>query len=291
MGQQTRWNSTYLMIVRLLELQEFCENKADLLKGLHITARQWVQLEEISNILKPVAQLTTRLQSEQLDVTQFVSHWKMAMFALDRQDSQGNAGKLRQLIKVREVKVFDNLVVKAAIYLDKRFSFSLLPEENNEAKAFINQVWRKRKFLAGVTEEDHDQLIEEPIMSDKENTSDEMSQFADHMAALARSESQSQGRAHKENLSDLVIELTEYEKLSRLSPAESIMEFWKNQEMLPILKEIATDILSIPVTEVSVERMFSHLTFILNRYRSSLKADLLEDIMFLRLNKKFVGNL
>lgn len=132
MDQKTRWNSTYLMISRLLELKEFCENKADIIKGLHITARQWKQLEEISIILKPVAQLTTRLQSEQLDVSQFVYHWKMAMFALDRQGSQGNAGKLRQLIKVRELKVFDNLVIKTAIYLDKRFSFCLLHERQRE---------------------------------------------------------------------------------------------------------------------------------------------------------------
>lgn len=119
-----------------------------------------------------------------------------------------------------------------------------------------------------------------------------MNQFADYLAELAQSESQSQdrARANKENLSDLRLELIEYEKLPRLLPAESIMEIWKNQETFPVLKEIAADILSIPVTEVSVERMFSHLTFILNRYRSSLKADLLEDIMFLRLNKKFGGN-
>lgn len=113
-----------------------------------------------------------------------------------------------------------------------------------------------------------------------------MTHFSEHMDNLAQNEASLQDKT-RENSSDMQLELIEYEKLPRLRAEKQIMEFWENQEKFPMLKKIAADILSVPVTEVSVERMFSHLSFILNRYRSTLKADLLEDILFLRLNKKF----
>lgn len=181
LDQKTRWNSTYLMINRLLELKEFCEENAAPLKGLSIPVNMWMRLKEMAVVLEPVAQLTSQLQSEQLDVTQFVYYWKNSMFALDRQGNQGNADKLRLLIKERELKIFENHVITAAIFLDKRFSFTLDPEKANEAKTFINQVLKKRKILAGVTEDP----VEEPIPINNENNSSD--EFAAHMARLAQS--------------------------------------------------------------------------------------------------------
>jgi predicted component of viral defense system (DUF524 family) len=42
------------------------------------------------------------------------------------------------------------------------------------------------------------------------------------------------------------------------------------------------------MTEVTVERMFSHLNFILDERRSCLKGEILDDILFLRMNSKFM---
>ena len=41
---------------------------------------------------------------------------------------------------------------------------------------------------------------------------------------------------------------------------------------------------SIPVTQVSVERLFSSMKFILSDHRASMKQDLLDAILFLRAN-------
>lgn len=174
------------------------------------------------------------------------------------------------------------------------------PEDKEVAKAFINQVWRKLKTLAGDdtdTEADNEiELIdpaeEEYAVRDQEDE-DEFD-FDHNLGDLARSQALSPPQpSQRENLQQqidqLSLELEAYDKLPRLTAADQIMDFWKDTQKLefPVLKEIALAIISAPVTEVSVERLFSHLTFILNRYRSTLKADLLADIMFLRLNKKF----
>lgn len=87
---------------------------------------------------------------------------------------------------------------------------------------------------------------------------------------------------------DLENEIRNFDKISRVRLDTKILQFWNNKKIeFPLLSSIALDIISAPVTEVSVEQMFSHLNFIMGKFRTTLKADLLEDIMFLRLNHKF----
>lgn len=64
------------------------------------------------------------------------------------------------------------------------------------------------------------------------------------------------------------------------------MAFWEaNKTIKPELYEIAKAVFAVASTEVSVERNFSALSFILNKYRCSLGDEMLEDILFVRLNK------
>jgi hypothetical protein len=70
----------------------------------------------------------------------------------------------------------------------------------------------------------------------------------------------------------------------------SLGQFWIKNDNFPLLKNIALDIISVPMTEISVERKFSHLNFILNKQRSCLEGENLDDIFFLRMNSKFSNN-
>ena len=54
-----------------------------------------------------------------------------------------------------------------------------------------------------------------------------------------------------------------------------------------VLSRSATDIISVPTVEVSVELIFSNLNLILNKHHSVLSLSPLEDILFLRMNHKF----
>lgn len=259
LDQKTRWNSTFFMIFRLLSLQNFCEEKAPLFKGLRISSKRWASLQEMHDVLKPVADLTSRLQHEQLDVTQFVAFWKLAMFRLEVQGS-AKAAELRKCIELREKPIFSNRLIQTAIYLDKIFSFTLKPEEVVIAKEFIMQIWKKRKCISGQT----------------------------YLKNLAQNSGQQlQSLAVRKNPTIIEAEISEFDSFPCLSAETRIMEFWKNQKHFPVLKEIALDIISAPVTEVSVERLFSRLNFILNPHRAALNAGLLEDILFLRMNRTF----
>lgn len=50
LDQKTSWNSSYLMIDRLLELEGFSQQKAPLVKGLKFSDANWEKLRVIINI-------------------------------------------------------------------------------------------------------------------------------------------------------------------------------------------------------------------------------------------------
>lgn len=81
--------------------------------------------------------------------------------------------------------------------------------------------------------------------------------------------------------------LGRYEKLPLLRIDTDIMKFWtENKVCFPLLSNVASIILSIPTTEVDVERLFSHLTFVHSKLRNCLTDKIINDILFLRMTSK-----
>jgi hypothetical protein len=83
--------------------------------------------------------------------------------------------------------------------------------------------------------------------------------------------------------------LDDYELLPRKPTSTNIFEFWCSPKF-PQLKVPAHNLLSVSATQVSVERLFSLLSFIYNYERTRLNSDLLEDVMLLKANHHFDKN-
>lgn len=82
------------------------------------------------------------------------------------------------------------------------------------------------------------------------------------------------------------VKLKEYAMLKRSPTDENVFSYWakakgKNDE----LYRLSTITNSVPATQVTVERAFSSLAFILTALRNSLAADTLENILLIRLNR------
>lgn len=77
--------------------------------------------------------------------------------------------------------------------------------------------------------------------------------------------------------------INSFDNIKRLSPRTDVLQFWHNHTEKE-LKSIAEIVLAAPATQVSVERAFSTLKFILSDLRASVDEDLLEDILLLNLN-------
>jgi hypothetical protein len=88
--------------------------------------------------------------------------------------------------------------------------------------------------------------------------------------------------------SNLLLEFDKYEQQGRQDKKINILEFWRNQRFaFPLLYEASLIVLAVPTTQVSVERAFSGVKFLLSPQRCQLNSELLDDIVLIRCNSIF----
>ncbi|KAF0721881.1 zinc finger BED domain-containing protein RICESLEEPER 1-like isoform X1 [Aphis craccivora] len=79
-----------------------------------------------------------------------------------------------------------------------------------------------------------------------------------------------------------------FDDVQRIPYDSNIRDYWRLKEKeMPEFYEISQVLMSIPATQVSVERSFSSLKFILSDLRGNLSPTLLESIMILKCNTQF----
>lgn len=73
----------------------------------------------------------------------------------------------------------------------------------------------------------------------------------------------------------------------RLKSSDSVHAFWESKKSeFEILYEIASIVFAVPPTQASVERNFSGLKYMLTDKRYNLRAELLEALLLIHLNRE-----
>ena len=86
-------------------------------------------------------------------------------------------------------------------------------------------------------------------------------------------------------------ELKELALEGKMNSKDKLIPFWEaRQKTYGCLYKIVAVYFQIPITEVDVERLFSHVSFILNALRTHLTGNLLNDIILIRLNFDIISN-
>lgn len=152
------------------------------------------------------------------------------MFKLEALRSP-KAAELLSFLKVREAPIFRNLLIQTAIYLDKRFSFMLQPDEIARAKSFIVQVWKKKRIIAGLNADENDtpEDADDFTNADTTSDSDDVKQFSTYVGTLAQSSASLPKPPAPKDTSALEAELLAFSLYPRLATETEIMEFRKNQ--------------------------------------------------------------
>ena len=188
--------------------------------------------------------------------------------------------------------LFDYPGFKAAILLDPRFKSILSKEDIEAAKTFLKVVWKKLQALKEEEEEEEGGggggaalLANRSLQLNRagEGSDDEEDdEFAAFMKAKnnERFESETSWDTKIENL------INTYERTTKSLPLKAdVLQFWETQRMIqPELYLLATTVLAIPSAQVSVERLFSSLGFILNPLRFNLGSERIDDILILHGN-------
>lgn len=89
-----------------------------------------------------------------------------------------------------------------------------------------------------------------------------------------------------ENISiSLQAEIINYRKETKADRGTSLLSFWQiKKKLYERLYKLAALFFQVAVTEVDVERLFSHVHFILNYLRTRLGDEIFDDIMIVRMN-------
>ncbi|XP_075147830.1 uncharacterized protein LOC142221864 [Haematobia irritans] len=188
---------------------------------------------------------------------------------------------LIEAVNKRNYMLFDNDLFVTAIFLDPRIKVSLSAEHITRAKNCICQLNTRISSLKG-----NDSTISTSSTENLSTTSGSTSVLStteDALEAYLKNfDKPSCSQAIITNIeSDLVI----YERQCRIGISENIIEFWKREKNS--LTTIAYIVLAIPCTQVSVERLFSSLKYILADQRNKLTSTSLEHILLTRVNGIF----
>lgn len=299
----TRWSSTYYMLERLLQLKDFYKSIIYLLPAnCQLSDSEWQALEAILDILKFFESLTTKLQSVQYTMSDFYAAWVELKCEMESMSGIELVDNILVEMLFREEEFLKNDVVYSCVYLDPRYqvllsagtrinvfffifspSSTLFAEQKQKAQRHLVAVWKRKRTIATRNlNANLNGLATGDIEIDRPLSKIEM---------LLRQREIENGECDPTD-DDIRHELQKFGTIKRTSLQESAIDFWaKNKKTMKDLYEISTIINAVPATQVTVERAFSHLAFILSALRTRLHSDTLENIILIRLNKEIFDDI
>ena len=281
----TRWNSTYNMILRLLDYKTFCFDVMD--PEFTLNDEAWEFCSIFIKVFTPVEKLTLKLQNEQMNFGDFYGLW--LQFKQDLQNLKFEsvlAANLYANVILRENNFITSKLLNVAIYMDPRFKLMLNDIQIVEAKA---QIFKTIKILNNIQGNSID--IATCIIDTSTSSLDE---GEDELEKLLQSRENTHQKVSQKNNSYNNVEtainneIQVYENIPRISKEKNLIEFWEKHKLkMPLLYQAAQIILAVPATQVSVERAFSALKIVLSEQRAQLTTESLKNILFIKLNENF----
>jgi hypothetical protein len=282
LSNKTRWGSSYLMLKRLISLRSFCDEHIKLAKELKISVIDWRKLEKLQEVLEPVYESTIYYQKAQLTLSEAYAQWIRMELKIKDMCNEFSA-VLLEALKKHSHKMMDNPCVLAGVFLDPRYQKLLETDQKIEAKKHISEVFNYL-LRTGHREVESNPAQLSHATIDLSNSPDPLLRLLASRDCPA--ESQTASISSSLTLDEI---LSRFEKVPRvLDESFNLIKYWSEVTgEFADLKQTAFTIYSAASTQVSVERSFSALKFILNDQRGNLDRDRLEEILLIYLNKKF----
>jgi bifunctional polynucleotide phosphatase/kinase len=283
LDMDTRWGSIYMMVDRLIEVKSSVQELAGIgNKNLFLTNAQWEQAEELRDILQKAFEVTKKLQFDDITPGYFYKKWSGLRLCYENNDSL-LATEIAKSMKKREAGLLNNGLLLAAVCLDVT-SMEMLPMESVE-KA-IQTITSLALRIQGLDEDDSKQIITDDDDDDAMSSSSEDSatDSDEEMRVLrkkqrrtcasfsfSRSVEVAAGRSGNTKGPDVkqqtitgvkvAIEKLMNQRMTLKKTKKDLLTLI-NEDYPEELKEVALLLCTMPVTQVSVERLFSALKFL-----------------------------
>ena len=286
---ETRWNSTFYMMERLLELQE-AVTTALCLSGrndLCLTKSEFDSIKQIVSVLKSFEKATREMSSES-----FVSLSKIIPLVHLLQGSLGGTAtlagnqsqspevrlkaELKRQLKRRFSQVESHHTLSASTILDPRFK-KIAFSSADSAERTIERISGE---VCNVILNDTDEST--PASTTGQNTEESVHE-SDLWGTFDKKVAEAS--MHRTNSVESAVEIRQYIQEKNLSRQEDPLEWWKQQASgYPHLCQLFKKYLCIPATSVPSKRAFSKAGELVSKKRSNLKPSNINMLLFLSNN-------
>lgn len=275
----TRWNSTYYMMERLLEqrwpVTATLSDPEVTPRGKHycdLKPEQWVLLEELVQGLGPFECATVFLSGQEYATASCLPQLVKGKGISERWENLNTVSAER-----------DNPLVLAAA-IDPRFRKMkfISPEDGTRVQSTIEVLAIKEaKAETGIHDDPELQLKRRGNVSGVKSALDN----------LLQSDTDSRSEEEEETQEDQKIQMVRREVQLFFTEApigkkDDPLSWWReNEGRFPTLSNVARSLLCIPATSTPAERIFSAAGNICSQKRASLTRDHVDMLTFLSINK------
>ncbi|XP_055549065.1 uncharacterized protein LOC129732305 [Wyeomyia smithii] len=296
---QTRWNVWYILMKYLKSLEgtpflALLQNKDPYIDF----SCQWNFIRKFCEAFEPVFVLTLKTQKNHVPLTDFYAEWLVCQAQLNGCSEENIlARKLLAAMESRMKTLRNSMPFKVCIYMDPRFNFfgsnRLGNNEKSEVQQYLLALNAKLNDIAGLNTE----ICEENADTTRASSDDFVEQYLTHLFHEDTVTTQ-HGFISSDPFLKEIIKLESRTKVPIVSPQEpgltpsgrsqvnfDIMQYWKQRKFAnPNIYRLAIALLSVPSTQVTVERLFSQLKLVLTDSRTCLSDKMISDIMLLKMN-------
>jgi len=297
----TRWGSTFDMLASVERVKPFMTEIKEL-ANVALSEAEWSRVNDILESLRPAREATVQLQENQLLVGDFYGIWLKCKMRTSKVDS--NLAKavvanmeIRERARVNKKNertlppLFDYPGFAAALFMDPRYFSVLTDEEVKIAKIFLSKLWSRMKRAEHLNFRENPQ--ESSAIDPVEDISNDEDDIHLELQNFIRTKDKERYSSYEAPGMDIMPLLDAYIKETKTLPLKAdVLQYWEQQRLLmPQLYQVAMTVLAIPTTQVSVERLFSIVGFILDPLRVNLDNAILDDILVLNSNAHLVKNM
>lgn len=298
----TRWNSTYLMLERFVELEEAIRTTLALIDAVSlpvIPTEEWMFMRELIIILKPFYDITELMSAEKyvtlslvIIITNGLQSVCNEMLSSNQFSHDISKNFIVQLIegitsRLGDLESSNTLIVST--FLDPRFKnvgFNK-PGTFDKAKQLViglvaQHIRGKSTTNEEVTDEEQTANTSRTVKSEKP----EEKQLFDIWKQLNKSVSSQQPRLNRSPDARAIVEVNRYLEEEIINRREDPLKWWANQaSVFPNLSHVVRNKFGTVATSVGCERAFSKTGIIISERRSRISLEKVKKIMFLNANQ------
>lgn len=268
----TRWNSTYYLIKSIKELEDLInDSDFQVISGVKIESHLWDFINEFCLLYGHLEVLTKKTQTSDYIYTDFLVDYFSTFSKLDISENSIMKTNLITSLEEKENLIWNHNLGTTAMLIDPRL--------RDAVKDNTNYVRNAVEKLTGLSNKEK-LLTRKEI--DKETEKQELQNDSNYYLNKRFKKSSEVKHESADIVSDFMKWL---DHQVVINGGETIINTWYSlKSTFPRLFPVVRMILIVPSSQADVECSFSALKLLLSDLRTNLSSDIVNKILFLKLN-------